>query len=54
MAEKNPQAKSKTDIKSGVTLDAFEAVLGGLPGKKSVEEIEKENTPKKAPESVRS
>ena len=53
MAE-NKQAKAKTDIKSGVTLDAFEGILGGYPEKKSVEQIEKETTPKTAPESVRS
>lgn len=53
MAE--PQAKAKSDVKSGNTVDQYaEKILGGIPSKKSVEEIEKVNTPKDAPQSVRS
>jgi hypothetical protein len=48
----HPQ-KAKSDNKSGVTNKAYLEQNGGLPPKKSVEEIEKVNTPKNAPGSVR-
>lgn len=49
MAEK----KSNKWSKSGVSEDSYQTTLGGMPPKKSVEEIEKANNPKKAPDSVR-
>ena len=53
MAEK--QAKAKSDVKSGNENKQFAtSVLGGFPEKKSVEQIEKANTPGKAPGSVAS
>lgn len=49
------QAKAKSDVKSGNELGKYaETVLGGMPPKKSQEEIDKVNTPKDAPQSVRS
>lgn len=41
---------SKTSVKSGVESNKYGAtVLGGVPPKKSVEEIEEVNLPKKSP-----
>lgn len=45
--------KAKSDNKSGVTNKDYVSQLGGNPPKKSVEEIERVNTPKNAPGSVR-
>lgn len=48
MAEK--QVKATSDVKSGNETSVYaEKVLGGIPDKKSVEEIEKVNSPKSAP-----
>lgn len=44
--------KAEVSVKSGHTHKNFQTVLGGMPPKKSVEEIEKVNTPGKAPGSV--
>jgi len=44
--------KATSSVKSGVLHTSNER-FGGMPGKKSVEQIEKVNTPKKAPGSVR-
>lgn len=54
----DPKSKAKSDGKSdgksGLDNRAYaEKVLGGIPPKKSVEEIDRVNTPKKAPGSVR-
>jgi hypothetical protein len=46
--------KASASVTSGSTHKDFQSKLGGFPGKKSVEEIEKVNTPGKAPGSVRS
>lgn len=44
--------KVKWDQKSGVDFKEVPSMLGGMPGKKSVEQIEKVNTPKSAPKAV--
>jgi len=45
---------AKSDVKSGLENEKYaESVLDGIPSKKDVEEIESENTPKRAPGSVR-
>ena len=49
--DKPPKAKS--DNKSGVPAKEYASQHGAQPPKKSVEEIEKVNTPKSAPGSVR-
>jgi hypothetical protein len=55
MAENVKPTFAKSDVKSGLEEGAYATkVLDGIPVKKSVEEIEKANTPKKAPDSVRS
>lgn len=46
-------AKVKYSNKSGVDFKKMPALCGGMPPKKGVEAIEKENTPKKAPNSVK-
>ncbi len=52
MAEK--QAKASSDVKSGKENKAFaRETLGGFPSEKEVKEINKVNTPGKAPGSVR-
>lgn len=52
MAEK--QVVAKSDVKSGLLDQAYaDKVLDGIPPKKSVDEIEKVNTPGKAPDSAR-
>lgn len=52
MAEKPKFAKS--DVKSGVDNETYASkTLGGVPPKKSVEQIDQENTPKKASGSIR-
>lgn len=43
--------KVKYDQKSGVDFKDLPALHGGMPPKKSVEQIEKVNTPKKAPKA---
>jgi len=44
----------KSDVKSGLENEKYaEQVLDGIPTKKSVDEIEKVNTPGKAPGSIR-
>lgn len=48
-SQNNSSVKSGTDCKDG----SFVKVLGGLPGEKDVKEINKANTTKKAPRSVR-
>lgn len=54
MSEKIAPTKAKSDLKSGVDFKSYTAsILGGNPPKKCVEQIEKENTPKKAPGSTR-
>lgn len=48
-------AKATSDVKSGNENKKFAtSVLGGYPPTKGVEQISKENSPKKAPGSVRS
>ena len=43
----------KYDQKSGVdSVKEYVSMLGGVPGKKSVEAIEKENTPKRNPVAI--
>lgn len=55
MAENVKPTFAKADVKSGLELESYaEKILDGVPTKKSVEEIEKVNHPKKAPGSVRS
>lgn len=44
--------KASSSVKSGVKHTSNER-FGGMPGKKGVGEIEKVNTPSKAPGSVR-
>ncbi len=45
--------RAKSSVKSGVENGKYlTQVLDGTPPKKSVEEIEKENSPKTAPESA--
>lgn len=55
MADNVKPTFAKSDVKSGLVETTYaEKVLDGIPAKKSVEEIEKVNTPKSAPQSVRS
>jgi hypothetical protein len=55
MADNVRPTYAKSDVKSGLENEAYaEKVLDGIPAKKTVEEIEKVNTPKSAPGSVRS
>lgn len=50
-SSKAPQANY--DQKSGlVSVTDYMKVLGGLPDKKSINEIDKENTPKTCPSAV--
>lgn len=52
MAQQNGKT-AKYDQKSGVvSVTDYVSMHGGLPPKKSVEAIEKENTPKKVPTAV--
>lgn len=54
--EDNKTNKQKSDIKSGVVREEIDKVSGGMPDKKTVEQIEKVNSPKgrgRAPGSVR-
>ena len=44
-------AKVKWSQKSGVDFKDLPALHGGMPPKKSVEQINSANTPKKAPKS---
>lgn len=44
--------KADVTVPSGHTNKDFQKVLGGFPSKKSIEEIEKANTPKDAPSAV--
>lgn len=54
MADNVKPTYAKADVKSGLENEAYaERILDGIPSKKSVEEIEKVNTPGKAPGSVR-
>ncbi len=54
MADNVKPTFAKSDVKSGLENERYaETVLDGIPSKKSVEQIESENTPKKAPGSVR-
>jgi hypothetical protein len=54
MADNVKPTFAKSDVKSGLENEKYaETVLDGIPSKKSVEQIESENTPKKAPGSVR-
>lgn len=54
MAENVKPTYAKSDVKSGLENEAYASkILGGTPPKKSVEQIDSENTPKKAPGSVR-
>lgn len=45
--------KANVTVTSGHNHTQFTKVLGGNPPKKSVEEIDSQNKPKKAPGSVR-
>jgi len=55
MADNVKPTYSKTSVKSGNESEKYgQTVLGGIPEKKDVEQIDKENTPKNAPGSVRS
>ena len=54
MANNIAPTYAKADVKSGLENEKYaETVLDGIPSKKSVEAIESENTPKRAPGSVR-
>lgn len=54
MADNVKPTYAKSDVKSGLENDRYaETVLDGIPAKKSVEAIESENTPKRAPNSIR-
>ena len=54
MADNVKPTFPKSEIKSGLENEQYaEKVLDGIPSKKNVDEIEKENLPKKAPGSVR-
>lgn len=47
-------AKTPTsDLKSGISQEAYATQHGGYPDKKDQEAIAKANSPKKAPNSVR-
>lgn len=53
MADNVKPTYPKSDVKSGLENESYaEKILDGIPSKKSVEEIEKVNTVKKAPGSV--
>lgn len=55
MADNVKPTYPKSSVKSGLESEQYgEKVLDGVPAKKDVEEIQKENLPKKAPGSVRS
>lgn len=55
MADNVRPTFAKADVKSGLENNSYaEKVLDGIPAKKDVEEIEKVNLPKNAPQSVRS
>lgn len=45
-------SKVKYDQKSGVDFKDLPPLLGGMPSKKSVEQINAANTPKTAPKAV--
>lgn len=48
------KGKAKASVKSGVDFKEFgSTTLGGIPPRKDVEAIDKVNTPKDAPRSVR-
>lgn len=50
MADNVRPTFAKADVKSGLESEHYgETVLDGIPTKKDVEQIEKENEPKKAP-----
>lgn len=54
MADNVKPTFAKSDVKSGLENEKYaESVLDGIPSKKDVEQIEAENTPKRAPGSVR-
>ena len=44
--------KATSSVKSGVTNVAMVNTCGGMPPKKSVEQIEKVNTPSNAPKTA--
>lgn len=53
MADNVKPTFAKADVKSGNTSDSYgEKVLGGVPDKKSVDEIEKVNTVHTAPNAA--
>lgn len=53
MADNVKPTYAKSDVKSGLENDTYaEKVLDGIPGKKSVEEIEKVNSVKNVSGSV--
>jgi len=55
MADNVKPTYPKSEVKSGLESEQYgEKVLDGVPAKKSVEAIDKENQPKHAPGSVRS
>lgn len=55
MADNVKPTYPKSEVKSGLENEQYaEKVLEGIPTKKSVEQIDKENQPKHAPGSVRS
>lgn len=41
--------KAKSDVKSGNDFKQLPKIMEGMPPKKTVDAIEKENTPKSAP-----
>lgn len=52
-ANNQPPKNVKYDQKSGVvSVTEYVTQHGGLPSKKSVESIDKENTPKKVPTAI--
>jgi hypothetical protein len=44
--------KASSSVKSGVETPEYTKILGGIPPKKSVDEIDRQNMPKDAPDSV--
>lgn len=53
MADNVKPTYAKSDVKSGVENEAYASkTLGGIPDKKSVDEIEKVNTVKNVADSV--
>lgn len=53
MADNVKPTYAKSDVKSGVDNEAYASkTLGGIPDKKNVEAIEKENTVKNVADSV--